>query len=574
MQTKRKRVGPLGAITMVAVGLAACVIEPVGSLPEMDAEANVPENFEDYIENNLANWSVPGAAIVVFDEQNIQFARGFGVIQSGGDDPVTPDTSFGVASVTKTQIAAGIAALVSDGDLTFDDRVQDHLLGFELKDPTAASTLTIRDLLTHRSGIETYGDWIEEVPNLSANTAIQRSHLLPLTFGVREQHSYNNYNFVLLGEIIEQVTGQSWEDYLKQRVWSPLGSNTAYGSPKLFTIDGAVLPTADGWLDDVPMGRDAIASPTNVALPHAKWPSAFENQIFFEQHELENGLIHYHGSAIDASQSAFMSVLDLARHGQMLLNNGQSTSGDRVLNKEVTTELSKVTGFEPYIQLVEALDPAKRELLPIGYSLGHELYVFGGNALIGHGGDELGSAAIWVIDPVRKLGVAAAINNRLYTQYEMEWMIEPILAHWYGFNVDYTLSDQYLKLEAQLSEEAIEASANSLPRSEIFQEYATKLIGEYRHPYAGGILIYLDGDELKLSRGLSYEYRLYQGAEEGQLIAIPQTPRRLATALSIEKTESQQITRVNFSEIGLSFDLFSRDASTERAKSSLWNPPS
>ena len=109
--------------------------------------------LDDFIQEGINKWKPPGLAVTVVKDGEVVFKKGYGIRTLGSDDLVDENTLFGCMSTTKAFVSAGLAMLIDDGKLNWDDRVIEHLPDFRLKDPYITRELTIRDLLTHRSGL-------------------------------------------------------------------------------------------------------------------------------------------------------------------------------------------------------------------------------------------------------------------------------------------------------------------------------------------------------------------------------------------------------------------------------------
>lgn len=538
------------------------------STPDTDnALIAVPPALGEYIEQHLPEWSIPGSAISVFSRDEVLYERGFGAREMGKPGLVTPQTAFGIASVTKTQIASTLMVLVENGNVDLDEPIQTYLPQFALQSKTTASSLTARDCLVHQSGIESFGDWIEEVPFLSGREAIMRSELLPQAFPLRSKRSYNNFCFVILSELIHQKSGYDWRQALRILLWERAEMNNSYSGPREFTRAGGVLPTADGWSDNFPIGQKALDGDINVAVPHAMWPSAFNQELYFESEELENRAIHFHESAIDASQGIYMSVQDLRRYGQLLLSEGKTSNGLHLLSPRLVEQMLSLQGIEDELDLYETLGRPVPQLQELGYGLGHEVYAFDGRLLVGHTGDELGSAALFLIDPVNEFGIAIAINNRLYSSYEIKWIAEPLLNSIYNSAPLPSDVNDYLSKERELRESSISGGWNDTPYTDAPYELRQDLIGKYRHAFAGGIAIYEIDGQLRLSRGYSYEYELLV-SQSGDLIGVPLAPRR--NAIRVRTAPGHLSLDLN-SDVSIRFEKMSMQSPThEELQASFW----
>ena len=183
-------------------------------------------NLPVIIESWRNDFHVPGMSVGVIKDGNILLSEGFGVLESGKPEEVDEHTLFSIASNTKAFISAAIATLVEEGKLSWDDRVQKWLPYFELYDPCVSEMMTIRDLLSHRSGLGTFsGDVIWYRSNYTAEEVVRRAKEIPQAFEFRNGYGYSNVMFITAGEIIRAATGKTWSEYIRQEFLDPLGMN-------------------------------------------------------------------------------------------------------------------------------------------------------------------------------------------------------------------------------------------------------------------------------------------------------------------------------------------------------------
>jgi len=182
--------------------------------------------LDAYYQRVLAEWDLPGMAIGIVYDGKLIFSRGYGVKELGKTGAPDGNTLFQVASNTKAVTATLIGMLVDQGLLTWEDRVKYHLPYFTLSDPWITSQVTIADLLSHRIGLGTFsGDVIWYKSYKTAEDIIRRMEHLPLIFDFRAGFGYSNLMYIVAGEIIEKVTGKSFEQNVRERILSPLGMN-------------------------------------------------------------------------------------------------------------------------------------------------------------------------------------------------------------------------------------------------------------------------------------------------------------------------------------------------------------
>jgi CubicO group peptidase (beta-lactamase class C family) len=172
----------------------------------------------------MREFSVPGLAIGVVKDGRLVFAKGYGTRELGQKAPVDAETLFAIGSNTKEFTAASLAILVDEGKLHWDDRVIDYLPDFRLWDPYVTREFTIRDLLTHRSGLGTgAGDLMFVTATDFTRTDLLRAlrYLKPAS-SFRSRFAYDNLLYVIAGQVVAAVSGQSWEDFVTVRILKPL----------------------------------------------------------------------------------------------------------------------------------------------------------------------------------------------------------------------------------------------------------------------------------------------------------------------------------------------------------------
>jgi len=183
--------------------------------------------LDNYFAKALNDWEVPGMAIGIVKDDKVVLASGYGFCELGKDKLVDANTVFPIASNTKAFTATALAFLVDEGRISWEDKVRTHLPYFELYDPYVSNNMTIRDLLSHRSGLKTFsGDLVWYGTTYSREEVVKRARFLKQEYGFREHFGYQNIMFIAAGEVVPAVTGTSWDDFLKQRIFSPLEMNS------------------------------------------------------------------------------------------------------------------------------------------------------------------------------------------------------------------------------------------------------------------------------------------------------------------------------------------------------------
>jgi CubicO group peptidase (beta-lactamase class C family) len=172
----------------------------------------------------MQEFSVPGLAIGVVKDGRLVFAKGYGARELGHKAPVDADTLFAIGSNTKEFTAASLAILVDEGKLHWDDRVIDYLPDFRMWDPYVTREFTIRDLLTHRSGLGIgAGDLMFVTPtDFTRNDLLHALRYLKPASSFRSRFAYDNLLYVIAGQVVAAVSGQSWEDFVTARILKPV----------------------------------------------------------------------------------------------------------------------------------------------------------------------------------------------------------------------------------------------------------------------------------------------------------------------------------------------------------------
>ncbi|HEU6450836.1 MAG TPA: serine hydrolase [Gemmatimonadaceae bacterium] len=201
--------------------------------------------FDRYVAKGVRDWKVPGLAVAVVQDDSLLFAKGYGVLEQGKPARVNEHTRFAIGSTTKAMTVTALAMLADEGKLSFDDRVIDHLPDFRLHDAWATRELTIRDLLTHRTGLPGT-DLLWVFDSYPTNEIFRRMRYVEPESSFRSHWEYQNVMYALAGAIVEQASGMSWADFLRKRIFEPLGMT-----------------------ETIPLVSELQGKP-NVAVPHAE----------------------------------------------------------------------------------------------------------------------------------------------------------------------------------------------------------------------------------------------------------------------------------------------------------------
>ena len=197
------------------------------------------DEVDEYIATSMARQHIPGLSLVVVRDGAIIKAKGYGLASLEHHVPARPETVYELASATKPFVATAVMLLVQDGKMGLDDRVSK----FADDAPDTWKGVTVRHLLTHTSGIKDYlADLRRDFPHDTPPEQVVRAAMeAPLNFTPGEKWSYSNTGYVLLGMIVRKVSGKTYDAFLEERVFKPLGmADTRRDGPDEIIPDRAV----------------------------------------------------------------------------------------------------------------------------------------------------------------------------------------------------------------------------------------------------------------------------------------------------------------------------------------------
>lgn len=183
-------------------------------------DATIKE-FDAYVERSRNLFQIPGLAVTVVKDGKVLLKKGYGVRQLGLPQPVDAQTLYACASTTKAMTATCMAMLVDEGKVKWDDPVINYLPDFQLYDPFVTRELKIRDLFTHNSGVGN-ADFLWSFMQIPAEQVVEKMKLVKPSYSTRSSFIYQNIFYVVAGKVIEKVSGQPWETFIRKRIFEPL----------------------------------------------------------------------------------------------------------------------------------------------------------------------------------------------------------------------------------------------------------------------------------------------------------------------------------------------------------------
>ncbi len=357
------------------------------------AVAAPPAGFAERVEQLRKQAEVPGMTIAIVEQGKPTFVQGFGQRGLGNRRRVDEHTIFMTGSTGKAITVAALALLVDEGRIKWDDRVIDHLPWFRLYDPYATREITIRDLLTHRSGLGLGAGDLLGVPrgSLSRKDTIRRLAFIKPAYSFRESYRYDNVLYMVAGQLIEEVTGQSWERFVRERIFR-----------------------AGGMADSVTDEAGRLAA-RNRALPHARLDprvrGAGAQQPIDERDEP--------GANMAPAGAQAMSAADLSRWIRIQLAHGAMPDGKRLWSEAQAQEMWKPVVVQPSSALPEWMKPIAPNFET--YALGWSVRDYRGAKMVWHSGGVFGYGAVVILLPEQNVGFAIAINS------EDGWLVRGLM---------------------------------------------------------------------------------------------------------------------------------------------------
>ncbi len=311
----------------------------------------------------MAVWKVPGVALAIVQDGDVALTRAYGQRDVEADLPVTPQTHFVICSITKSFTATAVALLHNDGLLDWSKPVRDYLPEFRLSDAVATERVTIRDLLSHQSGLPRH-DWIHMPGDLSPAEMLPLMRHLELSRDIRAAWQYNNLCYNVAGLLIERLSGQSFEAFLRRRLTDRLRMNVSFSVDELEVGPEPARP----YMIDV-----------NTRLPALRLPIR-----------------------TTAAGAINTSVADLANWMRLHLGKGEF-AGERLLPVELIGQLHAPLAFV-----------AKSEFSEFGhghYALGFQTNTYQGERIVSHSGGWIGWGTLMTLGPDAGIGVAVLTNR-------------------------------------------------------------------------------------------------------------------------------------------------------------------
>jgi CubicO group peptidase (beta-lactamase class C family) len=354
---------------LTSAAMLVCVSAFAAHAQRGKPAGNPLAGLDAYIEKAMHDHEVPGIAIAVVRNDSVVYAKGYGVRKLGSPERVDENTLFAIGSASKSFTAAAVAMLVDEGKVKWDDAAAKYLPSLQLYDPYASRELSVRDLLSHRSGLAR-GDLLWYGNTLSRGEILQRVRYLKPSWSFRSQFGYQNLMYLAAGEVVAHVSGMSWDDFITQRIFQPLGMSSSNTS------------------------TNKLAGQNNVAQPHSKIDDTVRVVPY---RNIDN---------IAPAGSINSNVLDMTKYVRLQLNEGK-WNGKALITGGSHAEMWKAHTVIPMEGFWKAVAPGAHLS---AYGLGWFLQDYRGRLVVQHGGNIDGMSANVAMMPEEKTGVVVLTN--------------------------------------------------------------------------------------------------------------------------------------------------------------------
>jgi CubicO group peptidase (beta-lactamase class C family) len=337
------------------------------------AQTAPPKDLDAWVTRAMHEFNVPGLALTIVKDGQVVVARGYGTRTMGRSEPVDEHTIFQIASNTKAFTSAALAMLVDDGKLKWDDRVQKFLPWFELSDPWVTREFTVRDLLTHRSGLGLGAgdlDWLHST--YSREEIVRRLRTVKPATSFRTAYAYDNVLYIAAGLVVEAVSGRKWDDFVHDRIFLPVGMTEANTTVTTFRPGD------------------------NVATPHGMVKG---RMAVVPRDTVDN---------IGGAGTINANVADLSRWLITQLDSGRAPDGKRLWTARRAREMWSGVTPQPIGNPPPALASLRANFSE--YALGWGVRDYRGRKLAMHSGGLAGMISRTVLVPDERLGIVVLTN--------------------------------------------------------------------------------------------------------------------------------------------------------------------
>lgn len=416
------------------------------------------QEIDNIVERAMENFTVAGVAVAVVKDGKIIHQKGYGIQSINSKKKVNENTNFGIASNSKAFTTTALAILVEEGKISWTDKVTKHIPEFKMYNDYVTQNFNIQDLLTHRSGLGLgVGDlmFFPDGSDFTINDIINSfKHFAPVS-AFRTKFDYDNLLYLVAGEVIARVSGLSWEEFIKERIFDPLEMNNSYAS------------------------LTYISDKNNVASPHL---NKNKKLSLTDPEQWDPKKIN------GAAGGIYSNVNDIA--SWMLLNLNKGKYGAN-LEKQLFKEASQQELWKIHTTTNVDRNPRYNSHFA-GYGLGWGLTDVNGYMVVSHTGGLIGMLSKTILVPDLNLGIIVLTNTYIDGAGVFSSVTQTILDKYLGLeNFDWT--ETFVKRLNQRSNEADEVVTkvwNTTEEADKSILDLTNYTGLFKDPWFGKIEIY------------------------------------------------------------------------------------
>jgi len=451
---------------LLAMSGGALLATAAAAEPASTSKAPSAEGIDAIVASFMREFEIPGIGVAVVGPDQPVFLKGYGVRTLGQPAPVDIHTQFAIASNSKAFLTACLALLVDDGKLGWEDPVVKHLPEFRMYDPCVTTMMTVRDLLVHRSGLPLGAGDLLQFP-VTDRTAEDVLHALPFfkpARGFRAGYAYDNCLYIVAGILLKRVSGLSWDEFVSQRIFQPLGMKDAVSNSTLLRGENHV-------------GRHARLGPPVIGMGRLEVVSPVETPV------------------IGPAGGVNVSVAEIVPWLQVQLGKGVLPGGKRLWSEEQSAEMWKpqtITASGPGA----TADEPQRSVMS-GYALGWGVADYRGRRMLSHAGGLIGQITRTTLLPEQGLGFVVYSNTQ--DDEPVSGLRYALLDHLLGAPPHDWIGATRRKIEDQKAEviKAVGAGDFTSPPGRPSLPLAA-YAGRYRDPWYGDVIVALKGDGLAI----------------------------------------------------------------------------
>ena len=421
---------------------------------------SAPPDLDAYVARVMKAFEVPGISLAIVKDGKTLVAKGYGVRKLGEPAAVDARTQFGIASNTKVATAVTLGLLVEEGKIEWDAPVVRYLPWFQMSDPFVTREMTVRDLLVHRSGLGLgAGDLLWwPASTYDRREIARRLRFIPLATSFRSAYAYDNVLYLVAGEVIEAISGQSWEDFISSRILKKVG------------MTGSTVRHSDATRGG------------NVATPHA----SVDGRV--------RPISPFDSDNTNPAGGINSNAEDMAKWMNVLLARGKLPDGARLFSDATYREITTLVTPMPFLDPPPELSVLRANFN--GYALGLGVRDYRGKKVLSHTGGLPGYVSKVFLLPEIDMGVSVLTNQESGVAFES--IVFHVADHFLGASGTdwlalFTKLNERQQSSFQDAERKADQARNRVSRPSLpLPKYA----GTYRDDWYGDIVIEHQADKL------------------------------------------------------------------------------